>query len=68
MTEFNTGQPSIRRIQKIIQEKGAIQIKLISGDTFQGRVIWQDSDCICLRDESDQDVMIWKTSIVYLKP
>lgn len=68
MSEFNTGQPSTRRIQKIIQEKGSVQIKLISGDSLQGKVIWQDSDCVCIKDESDQDVMIWKTSILYLKP
>ncbi len=68
MREFNTGQPSTRRIQKVIQEKGAVQVKLISGETFQGKVIWQDSDCLCLRAEDDQDVMIWKTAILYLKP
>lgn len=68
MSEFNAGQPSTRRIQKIIHEKGSVQIKVISGETLQGRVIWQDGECICLKDESDQDTMIWRTAILYLKP
>ena len=68
MSEFNTGQPSTRRIQKVIQEKGAVQVKLISGEILQGKVLWQDGDCLCLQAEGDQDVMIWKTAILYLKP
>lgn len=67
MSEFHTGQPSTRRLQKSIQEKSAIQITLVSGETLQGQVIWQDGDCICLRDESRQDVMVWRTAVLYIK-
>lgn len=68
MSEFNTGQPSTRRLQKSIQEKNSIEIKLISGETLQGQVIWQDGECICLRDESGQDTLVWRTAILYIKP
>lgn len=68
MAEFNTDSPSIRQIQTYIKEKQEVEMKLITNDLHVGTVFWQDSDCICLRDQYDLPIMIWRQAIVYVKP
>ncbi len=67
MTEFNTGLPSIRQIQNFIQEKKELELKLITGDTLVGQIMWQDGNCLCLADRYQQPMLIWLQGIVYLK-
>jgi host factor-I protein len=68
MSEFNTGLPSIRQIQGFIKDKKEAEIKISTGDQLLGRIIWQDHDCVCLLDQSNQQVLIWRHALVYIKP
>ena len=68
MAEFNTDSPSVRQIQTYIKEKQEVEMKLITNDLHVGTVFWQDADCICLRDQYELPIMIWRQAIVYVKP
>ena len=68
MTEFNTGLPSVRLIQKYIKDKQKIVIQLTSTETITGQVLWQDSQCLCVTDESNQSLLIWRQALIYIKP
>ncbi|MEA5533022.1 Hfq-related RNA-binding protein [Crocosphaera sp. XPORK-15E] len=68
MTEFDTGLPNVRQVQKYIKDKQKIAIKLVTEEILVGNVIWQDSQCLCLADESQQSIMIWRQALVYIKP
>ena len=67
-TDLETNLPSIRLLQHTIQEKKKVEIKLLSDDLLVGKLLWQDSYCICLVDEHDQKTIIWRHAIAYLKP
>lgn len=64
---LNTDLPSVRQIQTYIREKLTIEVKLLTGDVIVGTVFWQDSDCICLRDASEQPVMIFRPAIAFIR-
>lgn len=66
--ELETGLPSIRQIQNMIRETREVELKLITGDLLAGKIRWQDSHCISLTDQYDQDTIVWRQAIVYLKP
>ncbi len=66
--ELETGLPSIRQIQNLIRETKEVEIKLLTGDLLSGKVRWQDPHCISLTDQYDQDTLIWRAAIAYLKP
>ncbi|NES73211.1 MAG: RNA-binding protein hfq [Okeania sp. SIO2D1] len=68
MTEFNTGLPSTRKLQQIIKEKHQIEVKLLNTDILTGTVVWQDSDYICVGNESQEQIMIRRAAIAYIKP
>ncbi len=68
MAELETGLPSIRQIQNMIRETREVELKLITGDLLAGKIRWQDSHCISLTDQYDQDTIVWRQAIVYLKP
>lgn len=68
MTEFDTGLPSVRRVQKYIKEQQKIVIQLTTQETITGRILWQDPQCICVSDESEQSVLIWRQALIYIKP
>ncbi|MGE5656119.1 MAG: Hfq-related RNA-binding protein [Actinomycetota bacterium] len=67
MSEFETGLPSIRLIQSYIKDKQQIELKLITGDLLVGRVFWQDPHCICLLDQSDQQILVGRQAIAYIR-
>jgi len=67
-TELETGMPSIRQIQNLIRETKEVELKLVTGDLLAGKIRWQDSHCISLTDQYDQDTIVWRQAIVYLKP
>lgn len=67
MNEVETGLPNFRQVQGFIKENQAIEVKLLTGDLLSGTVFWQDLHCICLRDESEQLVTVWRHAIAYLK-
>ncbi|MDJ0509124.1 MAG: RNA-binding protein hfq [Crocosphaera sp.] len=68
MTEFDTGLPSIRQIQKYIKDKQKIVIQLNTAETITGQILWQDPQCLCLSDKSGQSLLIWRQALVYIKP
>lgn len=66
--ELETGLPSVRQIQNLIRENKEVELKLTTGDLLAGKIRWQDSDCVSLTDQYDQDTIVWRQAIVYLKP
>ncbi len=68
MTEFDTDLPGVRQIQNYIKDKQEVELKLITDDLIVGKVIWQDKDCLCLVDHYEQQTLIWRQALVYLKP
>jgi host factor-I protein len=67
ITEFDTSLPSIRQLQSLIQEASPIQLKLLTGDILTGKVLWQDSQCVCVVDENSQKTTVWKQAIAYIR-
>ncbi len=68
MSELETNLPSVRNIQNLIQEKNEVELKLVTDDLIVGKVQWQDPYCICLIDHYEQPTIIWRQSIVFMKP
>ncbi len=68
MSEFDTGIPSIRQIQGYIKNQLEVELKVTTGDSLKGKVIWQDPECICLIDSQQQKTMVWRQGLVYIKP
>ncbi|MEH2115021.1 Hfq-related RNA-binding protein [Nostoc sp.] len=68
LTEFDTTLPSIRQVQNLIKQTTPVELKLLTQDVITGKVLWQDSQCICIVDENSQQIIIWKQAIAYIKP
>ncbi len=68
MTEFDTGLPSVRQVQRYIKDKQKIVMQLSTKETITGQILWQDSQCICVSDESEQSLLIWRQALIYIKP
>ena len=68
MTEFDTGLPSVRQVQKYIKEQQKIVIQLTTQETITGQVLWQYPQCICVSDQSEQSLLIWRQALNYIKP
>ena len=66
--DMTTGQPSIRQIQTLIRDEQRVEVKVSTGDVMTGKLRWQDSDCICIVDDSSQAAILWRSALVYLKP
>ncbi len=67
MSEFDTGLPSVRQVQRLIKEKNRVEIKLITNDLLEGTIVWQDLQCLCLVDNAHQPTLIWRSAIAYLR-
>ena len=68
MSDFNSGLPSVRQVQTLIKEQTAVEIKLLTGDSLQGKIRWQDPDCLGLTDASDHATIIRIPAIAYITP
>ncbi|MBD2020138.1 RNA-binding protein hfq [Leptolyngbya sp. FACHB-36] len=66
--ELETGLPSTRLIQTLIREEKEVELKLTTGDLVAGKIRWQDANCVSLVDHYDQQTIVWRQAIVYLKP
>lgn len=64
---LNTGLPSIRKLQTLIKDKQTVEIKLLTNDILEGKLQWQDNDCICIGDSPQESILVWRQAIVYLK-
>jgi host factor-I protein len=68
MSEFDTGFPSTRQIQEMIKDQKNVEVKLITNDLLMGKIRWQDPQSICLVDQSNHTILIWRQSLVFIKP
>ena len=68
MTEFDTGLPSVRQVQKYIKEDQKILIQLTTQETLTGQFLWQDPQCSCVSDQSEQSLLIWRQALIYIIP
>ena len=64
--EFDTALPSIRQVQTLIKEATIIELKLVTGDLLTGKIGWQDQNCLCLLDVTNQPTTVWRQEIAYL--
>jgi host factor-I protein len=68
MPELDINLPSTRQTQGLIKDKIEVSIKLVTGDTFAGRIVWQDPDCLFFTDTNDRKTLIYRTAIAYIQP
>ena len=67
MTEFDTGLPSVKLVQGYIKDKQEVELKLITDDLIVGTILWQDNQCLCIKDHYEQSTLIWRQAIVFIK-
>ena len=67
-TELETGLPSTRLVQTFVKEGQRVELKLLTNDVLVGKLRWQDQNCICLQDEANQQTLVWRHAIAYVKP
>lgn len=65
--QFDTSLPSVRQVQNLIKEATVLELKLLTGEMLSGKILWQDSDCVSVVDENNQQTIIWKQALAYLK-
>lgn len=68
MTEFDTALPGVRLVQNYIKEKQEVELKLVTDDLVVGKIIWQDAESLCIMDHYNQQTLVWRQALVYLKP
>jgi host factor-I protein len=68
MSLFEPGLPSVRQIQSFIKNKQKVEIGLITNNTFQGKILWQDHNCLCLVNQEREKTLVWLQGIIYIKP
>ncbi|BAZ44396.1 hypothetical protein NIES4102_14050 [Chondrocystis sp. NIES-4102] len=68
MTDFDASLPGIKQVQNFIKDKQEVELKLVTDDLVMGKIIWQDADSLCLVDHYNQQTIIWRQALVYLKP
>jgi host factor-I protein len=67
MSELDINLPSTRQIQGSIKDKIEVSIKLVTGDVFTGRIVWQDPDCVFFTDTNDRKTLIYRQTIAYIQ-
>lgn len=67
-TELDTGLPSIRLIQSLIRDGREVEIKLLTDDLVVGKVLWQDPDYLCVIDHYNQQTLVFRPAIAFIKP
>ena len=68
MSELDVNLPSTRQTQGLIKDKIGVSIKLITGDVFAGRILWQDPECLFFADTNDKKTLISRHSIAFIQP
>jgi host factor-I protein len=67
MSELDVNLPSTRQTQGFVKDKTKVSIKLLTGDVFVGKIIWQDPDCLSFVDGNDLKTLIYRQSIAYIQ-
>ena len=68
MSEFDTALPGVIQVQNYIKNKQEVELKLVTDDLVVGKITWQDTDSICVVDNNNQQTIIWRHALVFLKP
>ncbi|AFY91986.1 Hfq-related RNA-binding protein [Chamaesiphon minutus] len=67
MSELDINLPSTRQVQGSIKDKIEVSVKLMTGDVFAGRIVWQDPDCLFFTDANDLKTLIYRHAIAYIQ-
>jgi host factor-I protein len=67
MSVFDPNIPSVRQLQIFVKDKIKVEVALITKDTLEGQLLWQDPNCICIQTKQEETIMIWLQSVVYIK-
>lgn len=68
MSEFDTALPGVKQVQSYIKNEQEVELKLITDDLVVGKIIWQDADALCIIDHYNQQTLVWRQALVFLKP
>ena len=44
-----------------------VEVKVTTGDTLVGSLIWQDANAICVKGTDGQDTILMRGAIAYIK-
>ncbi|MFK8182071.1 MAG: RNA-binding protein hfq [Phormidesmis sp.] len=65
--EFDTGLPSIRQVQTLIRDQQTVEVKVTTGDTLAGALVWQDVNAICVKGSDGQNTILMRGAIAYVR-
>ena len=57
-SRLDTSLPSIRHLQDLIRNHKPVQIKIITGESLEGVLAWQDVDYLALREPMGESVLL----------
>lgn len=66
-SDFDVALPSIKQLQTLIKEGKQVEVKLLSGDVLNGKLVWQDQNCLCVMDANNQQTTVWRQALAYIK-
>lgn len=66
-SDFDVALPSIKQLQTLIKEGKQVEVKLLSGDLLDGKLVWQDKNCLCVMDANNQPTTVWRQALAYIK-
>jgi host factor-I protein len=65
-SRLDTSLPSIRHLQDLIRNHKPVQIKIITGESLEGVLAWQDVDYLALREPMGESVLLINREAVVL--
>lgn len=65
--DLNTGLPSFRYIQALIRDQIEVEVLLLNNERLTGKIFWQDTDCVSVKDVNGTQTLIWRQAIAYIK-
>ena len=65
-SRLDTSLPSIRHLQDLIRNHKPVQIKIITGESLEGVLAWQDVDYLALREPMGDSVLLINREAVVL--
>lgn len=66
--DVQIGLPSGRNISNWIKAGQPVEVKMLTNEVLEGKLRWQDSDCLGLIDATDNMILIWRHAIAYIRP
>lgn len=65
---LNTGLPSTRWLQSPIKDKVTVELKLVTGESLTGTLLWQDPAYLCLQEPSGTSTLLLRQAVAYIRP